>query len=78
MRVADQSTRDLNVAIQELEERAVRTMVQYGLTVNDLTPPQRQDWIGELESSYDVMLGTVFHQEFYEKIEGILSEYRRR
>lgn len=78
MEVADRIGAQLNQAVVELEQEALDTMVDYGLTIHDLDETQQRVWIDELESSYDVTLGLVFNEEFYNEIQGILDEYRAR
>jgi len=74
----EQVTAELDADIRVLEQEAVDTMVQYGLHIVDLTEEEIDVWIEELEGSYDVTLGLVFHEEFYHRIQGLLDEYRSR
>lgn len=69
-------TADLDEDIRQLEGEAIDTMVQYGLNIVDLTAEQTAVWIEELEGSYEVTIGLVFNELFYERIRGLLDEYR--
>jgi len=70
-------TADLDQDIRELEAEAIQTMVDYGLTIVELTPEEIDVWITELQNSYEVTLEAgVFNEEFYQKVRGLLNEYR--
>lgn len=68
---------DLNGEIQELERTALETMTEFGLTVVEPTEQEREAWATEFMNAYGVMLDTVFDEEMYRTIEGLLNEYRR-
>ena len=74
----EQVTAELDADIRVLEQEAIETMVQYGLHIVDLTDEEIDVWVEELQGSYDVTLGLVFHEEFYHRIQGLLDEYRSR
>ena len=76
--VADEINAGLAADIAELEAQAIETMTNYGLSITPLTPEERDQWIEELEASYDVTLGLVFNEPFYHTIEELLDEYRSR
>ena len=67
---------DLDEDIRELEQEAIDTMVQYGLNIVELTPTETEVWIEELEASYEVTMGLVFNEPFYDRIRRLLDEYR--
>ena len=69
---------ELDEDIRQLEQEAIDTMVQYGLHIVELTDEEIDVWIEELQGSYDVTLGLVFHEEFYHRIQDLLDEYRSR
>jgi TRAP-type C4-dicarboxylate transport system substrate-binding protein len=69
-------TADLDQDIRELEAETIQTMVDYGLNIVELTDEEIDVWITELQGSYDVTLDLVFHEEFYNRIQGLLDEYR--
>lgn len=62
--------------IRDLENEAIDTMTGYGLEIIELTEQQRQDWIEEFETSYEVMLGNVFDRELFNRVRGHLNEFR--
>jgi TRAP-type C4-dicarboxylate transport system substrate-binding protein len=74
----EQVSAELDADIRQLEQDAIDTMVEYGLDLVELTNEQIDVWIEELQGSYDVTLGLVFHEEFYHRIQGLLDEYRSR
>jgi TRAP-type C4-dicarboxylate transport system substrate-binding protein len=76
MAIARRMSDDLNGEIAELERTAIETMQEYGLTILEPTDAERELWVDELESSYDVMLGLVFHEEMYRRISEHLDEFR--
>lgn len=67
---------ELNSDILELEETAIETMSEFGLNIISLSDAEREVWIDELEDSYEVMIGSVFDEPFYQRIRDLLSEYR--
>lgn len=67
---------ELNADILDLEEEAIATMSEFGLNIVSLSEAEHETWIDELEDSYDVMLGSVFEEDFYLRIRELLSEYR--
>jgi TRAP-type C4-dicarboxylate transport system substrate-binding protein len=69
-------TADLDEDIRRLEAEAIDTMLQYGLNIVELTDDEIDVWIAELEDSYEVTLDLVFHEGFYQRIQGLLDEYR--
>jgi TRAP-type C4-dicarboxylate transport system substrate-binding protein len=62
--------------IRDLEDEAIETMSENGLEIVELNAEEREDWIEEFESSYDVMLGRVFDADLYSRIRGHLDEFR--
>ncbi|MFW5688428.1 MAG: TRAP transporter substrate-binding protein DctP [Spirochaetota bacterium] len=73
---AERVASGLNDDILALEQDAIDTMVEHGLTVVEPTSAEREIWIQELEDSYDVTLGLVFDEGLYQRISEILREYR--
>ena len=76
--VLDGITGELDADIRSLEEEAIDTMTQYGLELVELTDDEVDVWINELVGSYEVTLGLVFDEEFYQELQGLLDEYRSR
>jgi hypothetical protein len=76
--VLDGITGELDADIRALEEEAIDTMTQYGLELVELTDDEVDVWINELVGSYEVTLGLVFDEEFYQELQGLLDEYRSR
>lgn len=76
LEVAREVTKGLNDDILELEQTAIDTMVDHGLSIIEPTRAEVDIWISEVEESYDVMLGTVFDEPMYERIRESLRAYR--
>ncbi len=76
LEVARGVTKGLNDDILELEQTAIDTMVDHGLSIIEPTRAEVDTWISEVEESYDVMLGTVFDEPMYERIRESLRAYR--
>jgi hypothetical protein len=55
-------------------------MRRYGLTINELSPQQKQEWYNDMavyENRLVAGSSPIFNREFYQKITAILSDYRR-
>jgi len=70
--------RELDKTVRKLEEDTIRTMGNYGLKVNRLTPAQEQLWYNEIERAMPGMVGTFFDRGIYNHIQAILREQRNR
>jgi TRAP-type C4-dicarboxylate transport system substrate-binding protein len=68
----------LDRAILALEADAVRTMSQYGLVINQISPAQEQIWYEDVERAMPALVGTTFDRETYEKIIALLRTHRGR
>jgi TRAP-type C4-dicarboxylate transport system substrate-binding protein len=68
---------ELDRAVVKLEDDMVKTMGNYGLKVNQLTPQQEQLWYDEIGRVMPALIGTAFDRHTYERIETILSNYRK-
>jgi TRAP-type C4-dicarboxylate transport system substrate-binding protein len=66
----------LDEDILELEQTAIDTMVDYGLTIREPTAEETEIWLDELQGSYDVTLDLVFDRDFYHELQDMLDEYR--
>jgi TRAP-type C4-dicarboxylate transport system substrate-binding protein len=67
---------DISDSITKLESDVIKTMTSYGLTVNQISPEQEQAWYSDVERAMPALLGTTFNRELYQKISGILQQYR--
>ena len=67
---------ELDVAVRKFEEEMIKTMGNYGLKVNQLTPSQEQLWYDEFQKAMPNMIGTVFDRGIYNRIDSILRQYR--
>ena len=69
---------ELDRSIRELEADMVKTMENYGLKVNQLSPQQEQLWYDEIGKSMPSLIGSMFDRGVYERIEALLREHRNR
>ncbi|MDR2923893.1 MAG: TRAP transporter substrate-binding protein DctP [Treponema sp.] len=69
---------ELDKTVRKFEEGMIKTMGNYGLKVNQLTPAQEQLWYDEIERAMPGMIGTFFDRIFYNRIQAILREQRNR
>jgi len=64
--------------IRALENEMIKTMGNYGLKVNQLSPAQEQLWYDEIGRSIPQLVGTMFDRAVYGRIEGILRDHRNK
>jgi len=69
---------ELDREVRELEDNMIKTMGDYGLKVNQLTPAQEQLWYDEIDRAVPGMIGTFFDRGTYNHIQAILREQRNR
>jgi TRAP-type C4-dicarboxylate transport system substrate-binding protein len=62
--------------IRKLEDDMIKTMGNYGLKVNQLSPQQEQLWYDEIGRAMPGLIGTLFDRNVYERVETILKNYR--
>jgi len=62
--------------IRKMEDDMIKTLGNYGLKVNQLSPQQEQLWYDEIGRAMPNLVGTVFDKKAYEHIETILKNYR--
>jgi TRAP-type C4-dicarboxylate transport system substrate-binding protein len=67
---------ELDHSIRALEEDMVKTMGNYGLKVNQLSPAQEQLWYDEIGRVMPGLVGTAFDRGIYGRIEAILRAHR--
>jgi TRAP-type C4-dicarboxylate transport system substrate-binding protein len=76
LEIAKRIEQDIDTSIFQLENEAVETMKKYGLTVNQVTRQQEQEWYADAARAIPSLLGTAFDRGIYEKINTILANYR--
>jgi TRAP-type C4-dicarboxylate transport system substrate-binding protein len=70
--------KDIDSAITNLETTAVNTMIDYGLRVNEITPDQEADWIGDIDKTIPALLNTKnFDRDLYNKINALVKDRRK-
>ena len=70
------SEAELDQSIRGLEDDMVKTMGNYGLKVNQVSPEQEQLWYDEIGKVMPSLIGTAFDRDIYNRIEAILKDYR--
>jgi TRAP-type C4-dicarboxylate transport system substrate-binding protein len=78
IRVTQRIGTEIEVSLLKLENDAVRQMKNYGLTENQISPRQQQEWYDDMNRVIPNLLGATFNQAMYNKIDGILKAYRSR
>jgi len=73
---ARRNQRLLAQEVTKMEEDLMRTMKNYGLVVNQLTPQQEQQWYDEIGKVTPSLVGTLFDRDIYRRIENLLRNYR--
>ncbi len=68
--------RELDGRIRTLESDMIKTMGNYGLVENHLTPAQEQEWFDEMEKIIPGLVGTAFDRGIYNRIETMLNNMR--
>ena len=72
------SEAELDVSVRGLEEDMIKTMGNYGLKVNQLSPEQEQLWFDEIGRVVPSLVGTLYDRSVYRRIENILRDHRGR
>jgi TRAP-type C4-dicarboxylate transport system substrate-binding protein len=67
---------ELDHSVRTLEDEMVKTMGNYGLRVNRLSPAQEQLWYDEIGRVMPGLVGTLFDRNMYTRIETILRNHR--
>jgi len=66
----------LDLEVRKLEDDMIKTMGNYGLKVNRLSPQQEQLWYEEIGRAMPGLIGTLFDRDVYRRVETILQNYR--
>jgi TRAP-type C4-dicarboxylate transport system substrate-binding protein len=67
---------ELDRVVRKFEEDMIKTMGNYGLTVNQLSPAQEQLWYDEIDRAMPSMIGTFSDRGFFNRIQSILRDHR--
>ena len=81
MEVCKTLEREIESSIAQLESEAISTMVRHGLKINELTPAQKQVWFDDTARFENRLVGganSIFNRDYYNRINEILTEFRRR
>jgi TRAP-type C4-dicarboxylate transport system substrate-binding protein len=74
--IAKRVEQDILRSTQQLESDIIKTMVQHGLKINQLSPRQEQLWYEDTNRAMPGLLGTTFDRDIYERIVVLLRTYR--
>jgi TRAP-type C4-dicarboxylate transport system substrate-binding protein len=70
---------EIENSFQQGEEEAIANMRQNGVTINQASPSQEQEWYQEINRYLpDLVNRNVFHRGMYERVQAILQNYRGR
>jgi TRAP-type C4-dicarboxylate transport system substrate-binding protein len=69
---------EIDRTVRGMESDIIKTMENYGLKVNQLTPEQEQLWYDEIGQATPGLIGTMLDRNTYNRIEAILRNYRNR
>jgi TRAP-type C4-dicarboxylate transport system substrate-binding protein len=78
IRITRKAGLDIEASLLKLENDAISTMTRHGLKTNQITPQQQQLWYEDVQRALPGLLGTTFDRSTFNKIDGILKNYRSR
>jgi TRAP-type C4-dicarboxylate transport system substrate-binding protein len=78
MEVSTKIAQEIDTSISQLEADAIRTMQNYGLTINHVSADQAKLWYTDIEKAMPSLLGSTFDRDLYNRINGLLTAYRAR
>jgi TRAP-type C4-dicarboxylate transport system substrate-binding protein len=74
--VTNKIAEEIDSSINQLEEEAIRTMLNYGLIVNHVNNDQAKLWYADTERAMPALLGTTFNRDLYNRITVLLNNFR--
>jgi TRAP-type C4-dicarboxylate transport system substrate-binding protein len=79
LKSAASTGRRMKEASRKENEEAVRAMERkHGLQVHRVTPEAEQAWIAAAEAAYPKIRGSIVPADLFDKVQGLLKEYRAR
>ncbi|MGC9313157.1 MAG: TRAP transporter substrate-binding protein DctP [Sediminispirochaetaceae bacterium] len=78
LEVTEKIGAELDREIERLEEEATEQMKEYGLKVNPVPEDAREEWEKLFEQGRRQSGRTIYSDEFMERLQSIIDEYRRR
>ncbi len=63
---------------ERLEQKAIDTMKKNGLVIHEAPADSLAKWKEAADKGMDELVGKLFSREIYDKLQGILQEYRRK
>jgi len=77
LEAAQEISDKLNKDRKELEEEALETMKEHGLKINEVPKEAVSQWKKTAEKGMEVLVGSVFSREIYNKLKQHLNEFER-
>ncbi|MCL1814613.1 MAG: TRAP transporter substrate-binding protein DctP [Treponema sp.] len=78
IRVTRRIALELESSLLKLEVETVRQMKNNGLRENQISPQQLEEWYNDTARALPSLLGSTFDRAMYNKIDGILRNFRSR
>lgn len=78
LKAIDRISAHLYEQTQALEKEALKTMVDNSLTIHEPPPDAAAKWRATAELGMDELVGKAFSRETYDKVLGLLKEYRQK
>jgi TRAP-type C4-dicarboxylate transport system substrate-binding protein len=75
--ICKQIEKEIESSIINLETEAITVMGNHGLQINRPTDQQRQQWYDDTARYENRLVGPVFSRDYYNRINAVLTEYRR-
>ncbi|MDR2552605.1 MAG: TRAP transporter substrate-binding protein DctP [Treponema sp.] len=69
---------EIETSLLKLENDTIRQMKNNGLQEHPLSAQQQQEWYDDMNRAIPSLVGNTFHRNTYNRIEGILRNYRNR
>jgi TRAP-type C4-dicarboxylate transport system substrate-binding protein len=69
---------EIDTSTAQLETEAIRTMEDYGLAINRVNNSQADLWHADTDKAMPALLGTTFDRDLYNRINGLLKDYRAK
>ncbi len=78
LEVTEEIGTELDREIERLEEEATEQMKEYGLKVNPVPEDAREEWEELFEQGRRQSGRTMYSEEFMDRLQSVISDYRRR
>jgi TRAP-type C4-dicarboxylate transport system substrate-binding protein len=78
MEVVDRISKKLAGETDDLEKKALATMIKNGLIVHEAPAESLPQWKEAAAKGMDELVGKIYSRDIYEKLQQILKEYRKK